>query len=63
MIFDDMINPCDSSTFGKIDGKSWYSKFFFISSGTELTFDIKTIIFFFIVIYSMKVQYEGITTL
>ena len=62
MIFDDMINPCDSSSFGKIDGKSRYLKLF-ISSGAELTFDIKTIIFFFIVIYSMKVQYEVITTL
>lgn len=44
MIFDDMINPCDSSSFGKIDGKSRYLKLF-ILSGTELTFDIKTIIF------------------
>lgn len=44
MIVDDMINPCDSGYFGKIDGKSRYLKLF-ISSGTELTFDIKTIIF------------------
>ena len=36
---------------------------FFISSGTELTFDIMTIIIFFTVIYSMKIQYEVITTL
>ena len=46
MIFDDMINPCDSSSFGKIDGKSRYPKLF-ISSGAELTFDIKTIIFLY----------------
>ena len=39
-----MINPCDSSSFGKIDGKSRYPKLF-ILSGTELTFDMKTIIF------------------
>ena len=31
MMVDDMINPCDSGYFGKIDGKSRYLKLFISS--------------------------------